>query len=369
MKNMLINRKIICDTGNIRLTVIREEYSQHAFFYVNLHIAKHDELEVAINYLSDYLEKNKLEILLAFCFGSNKMTDWLKQDKLGPLTVLYHSHVLSTCFQLICTDSKDVVLKESSGDLCIKSLDHFGTELYYINNLTSKNNISNYGQIYFVFQSLRSILKKNEISFKGLSRTWLFAHDILEWYDELNHARTDFFSEEGIFSGIIPASTGVGLSNVSGKSLLLNAFLLKSGEYNNLIRMLDSPMQCPATDYKSSFSRAVEIRHKTSKRLLISGTASIDREGHTLYSDNVKMQIRHTMEVASSIMRKEEYEWKNMVRAIAYFRDPSHVKHFIEYCQSNQIDSSYILITGGTICRDDLLFEIEIDAVKLLKKD
>ena len=365
---MLIKREIFYDTGNIRLTVIKEIYSKHTFSYVNLQITKHDELEVAINYLIDYLEKNKLEILMAFCFGSSKMTDWLKPDKLVPLTVLYNNYVSPTSFQLICTDSKDVVLRKSIGDSCIKSIDHFGTEFYYVNNLASSNDNNNYSQTYFIFQYLKSILKEYDISFNELSRTWLYAHDILEWYDELNHARTDFFGEEDIFAGIIPASTGIGLSNISGKSLLLNAFLLKSGEYNSIIRMLDSPMQCPATDYKSSFSRAIEISHKTSKRLLISGTASLDREGQTLHCDNVKMQINHTMKVVSSIMRKEEYGWKNMVRAIAYFKDPGHAKHFIEYCQSNHIDSSYVLITGGTICRDDLLFEIEVDAVKLFKK-
>ncbi len=367
--NMLINREILCDTGNIRLTVIREEYSQHAFFYVNLHIAQHDELELAMNYLSDYLKNNKLEILMAFCFGSSKISDWLKPDNLAPLSVLYHSYVSPTSFQLICSDSKDVVLRKTIGDLCVKSLDHFGTELYFVNNLVSYDDTANYRQAYSVFQSLKSIVTEYEISFNGLSRTWLYLPDILEWYNELNCIRTQFFSENNIFAGIIPASTGIGLRNTSAKSLLINAFLLKTGDYNNLIRMVDSPLQCSATDYKSSFSRAVEISHKTSKKLIISGTASIDSEGQTVHYDNVKMQINQTMEVVSSIMSKEEYGWESMVRAIAYFRDPGHVKHFIEYCRANQIDSSYILIAIGTICRDDLLFEIEIDAVKSFKKD
>ncbi|MBN1387557.1 MAG: hypothetical protein JW965_03875 [Bacteroidales bacterium] len=365
---MQIKREIICDTGTILLTVIREEYSQQSFFYVNLYVAKHDEIEAALNYLSGYLDKNRLEILMAFYFGSNRMRDWSKLNKLAPLAVLYHSYISSVSFQLICTDSKAVVLRKSYGDLCVKSVDHLGTELYFVTNLVSDRDIDNYRQAYSVFCSLKSILREYDICFKGLARTWLYVHGILEWYDDLNRARNTFFNEEDIFAGTIPASTGIGLSNIYSKSLLLNAFLLKTSGYNNLIRMLDSPMQCPATDYKSSFSRAVEIRHMTSKRLLISGTASIDREGQTLHYDNVKMQINQTMEVVSSIMRKEEYGWKNMVRAIAYFRDQGHVKHFLEYCRSNQIDSSYILIAGGTICRDDLLFEIEIDAVKLLKK-
>jgi enamine deaminase RidA (YjgF/YER057c/UK114 family) len=365
---MLINSEILSDTGNIRLTVIREEYSPHSFFNVNLHIEKHDELDSALKYLSDYLGEKNLEILMAFCFGTNKLPDLKIADNTDPLSVLYQSNSSPVSLQLICTESKYVVLRKSIGDICIKSVDHFGMELYFVNKIFSDGNTGNYRQAYLVFQSLKCVLKEYEISNNGLSRTWLYVQDILDWYNELNCARTDFFSEESIFAGIIPASTGIGLNNISGKSLLLNALLIKTGENDNLIRMIDSPMQCPATDYKSSFSRAVEITHQTSKRLIISGTASIDREGQTLHYDNVNMQINQTMEVVSSLMNKEEYGWTNMVRAIAYFKDLGHVNHFMEYCRSNQIDSTYILIAGGTICRDDLLFEIEIDAVKLHKK-
>ncbi|MBS0010890.1 MAG: hypothetical protein KFF49_05750 [Bacteroidales bacterium] len=366
-RNMLIKREKLYITPNIRLTVIREEYSQDSFFYFNLHVARHDELVAALNYLSGYLAKNKLEILMAFCFGSGKIPGRPEAGILNPLTALYHGTAASSVgFQLICTDSKHVALRKSTGDLCVKSLNHFGTELYFVNNLVPHRGLDNYGQAYSVLQALKDILREYDIGFKGLARTWLYLNDILEWYDELNRARTDFFNEEEIFDAVIPASTGVGLSNISGKSLLLNAFLVKNMENNSIIRMLDSPLQCPATAYKSSFSRAIEIRHKASKRMLISGTASIDRTGETLHYDNIMAQISHTMEVVSSIMSKEEYKWGNMVRAIAYFRDMGHAGHFIEYCRSNQIDSSYILIAGGTICRDDLLFEIELDAVKAI---
>lgn len=363
---MQIKREIFCDTGNILLTAIREEYTQHSFFYINLYVDKYQDIETGLKYLSDYMDEKRLEILMAYCFGSFKNFNFLKHIKLTPLTILSHSCAPGTSYQLICTDSEDVLIRESIGDIYVKSLNHFGTELFFVSNLASEKDVDNYTQTYSVFQYLKSIIKKYNIGFKGLARTWLYINDILEWYDELNRARTSFFNEENIFTGIVPASTGVGNSNITSKSLLLNALLIKSDEHKNIIRMLDSPLQCPATDYKSSFSRAVEISHIASKRLLISGTASIDSEGQTLHHDNIKLQIKQTMEVVNSIMRKEDYEWKNMVRGIAYFKEPDYVKHFIEYCRLNQIDNSYILNAGGTICRDDLLFEIEVDFVKVI---
>jgi enamine deaminase RidA (YjgF/YER057c/UK114 family) len=361
---MLINKEILCNTGNIRMAVIREVYSTHSFYYVNLHTTEQDDVESSLTYLSDYIKKNDLEILMAFSFGAVLRPDWNTSRGLTPLTVLYQSDEHPVSLQLICTDSKAIVSRKLSGDLYIKSVDHFGTELFYASNLISEGNTDNYRQVYLVFQSLKVILEEQGISYGGLARSWLYVHDILKWYNELNCARTDFFHEENIFKGIIPASTGIGINNLSGRSLIMNAHLLKTGDSSPLIRVIDSPMQCPATEYRSSFSRAVEINHKTSNKLIISGTASIDSRGITLYPGNVLMQINHTMKVVKSIMDNEKYGWENMVRAIAYFRDMNHVHYFIDYCLTNQIDSSSVLIAGGTICRDDLLFEIEVDAVK-----
>lgn len=367
MQIMKISREKISIHDRSDLTIVREEYPQHAFFYINFNVWPEGNIYQAVKNLSSYIEHNGLEVLLGFAFGSeNPVLDGLP-DNLEDLIFLKHDVSRGCQFQLICTDSNKVRLIQNDEKCLVKAVDHFGSSLVFISNILPGESDDCYLQAYSSFKSLGKIIKDNRTSLNNLARTWLYIYNILDWYDDLNRARNDFYTEENIFNGFIPASTGIGMGNIHGKCLSISAFAISENEGNSLIRIVDSPMQCDATNYKSSFSRAVEISHKTSKRLIISGTASIDSKGKTIFKGNIKKQVEHTMEVVKSIMLNENYGWNNVVRAIAYFLDPQDEKHFYDYCLKNYIDNSFILTVGGTICRDDLLFEIELDAVKPLQ--
>jgi enamine deaminase RidA (YjgF/YER057c/UK114 family) len=363
---MKIRRDKISIYDRSDLIIIREEYPQHTFYYINLNLRPGGNAHQAFKNLSAYIESNGLEVLIGFAFGPDNHFFNGSANSLASLIFLKHDISSAYKCQLICTESSEVRLIQENEKCLVKAVDHFGSSLVFISNILSDESDSCYTQAYSSFKSLGKILKDSRISYNNLVRTWLYLQNILNWYDDLNKARTDFYMEENIFNGFIPASTGVGLSNIYGRCLSISAFALLENEGNSLIRLINSPMQCDATNYKSSFSRAVEITHKTSKRLIISGTASIGSKGETLYKGSIEKQIEHTMEVVSSIMFNEKYEWENVVRAIAYFLDPVDEKYFSEYCLRNHIDDSCILTVGGTICRGDLLFEIELDAVKAL---
>ena len=55
-------------------------------------------------------------------------------------------------------------------------------------------------------------------------------------------------------------------------------------------------------DYKKSFSRAVQVRGGHLRRLFISGTASIDKDGNSVYLQDTSAQINRTMEVVEAIL-------------------------------------------------------------------
>ncbi|MGM0665795.1 MAG: Rid family hydrolase [Bacteroidota bacterium] len=316
--------------------------------------------------LSAYLTNNVLQVLIGFAFGFEAPIIDQLSDEPGGIIFLRHN-VSSGChIQLICTDSRDVKSIRNKDSASIKTVSHYDSLLYFISNIQSDHLNDCYSQAYSSFKILGKILKEYAVNYSNLARTWLYLHDILSWYSDLNRARNDFFIEEKILDGLIPASTGIGLDNVEGKCLLISAFALKAKDGKEKVRIIDSPMQGDAIKYKSSFSRAVEISFKTSKRLIISGTASIDGKGKTLYENSVVDQIEHSMVVVEAILVNEQYHWDNIVRAIAYFPDTQHIKHFRDYCMSRGIDTSCVLTVGGTVCRDDLLFEIELDAVKSL---
>jgi len=363
---MKISRNISSISDMNDLISVREEYPDHSFFYINYTVHPDKEICPAMKNLSAYLANNRLQVLIGFAFGFEAPI--INQLSNEPGSILFLRRNVSSGYhvQLICTDSRDVNSIRNPDSASIKTVNHYDCILYFISNIQSDQMNDCYSQAYSSFKLLGKILKDYAINYNNLARTWLYLHKILNWYSDLNRARNDFFTDEKILDSLIPASTGIGIDNVEGKCLLISALALKAKDGKDKVRMIDSPKQGNAIEYKSSFSRAVEISFKTSKRLIISGTASIDMQGKTLYENSVVDQIEHAMLVVEAILLNEQYHWDNIVRAIAYFPDTQHIKHFRDYCMSRGINTSCILTVGGTVCRDDLLFEIELDAVKSL---
>jgi len=97
--------------------------------------------------------------------------------------------------------------------------------------------------------------------------------------------------------------------------------------------------------------------------LFISGTASISLDGKTLHESNVEAQIDTTVQVIKTILKSREMDWSDVNRAIAYFKKSADMSWFRRFCVKNNL-SLPVVITQSAICRDDLLFEMEVDAIK-----
>ena len=214
------------------------------------------------------------------------------------------------------------------------------------------------------FEKMEAALHLVGMDFSNVVRTWLYINEILSWYDEFNVVRTEFFNERGVFGGVVPASTGIGVANPAGAALVTDVFAVKPKNNNVSVHAVTSPLQCPAIDYKSSFSRAVEVVLPDHRRLYISGTASVEPGGKTAYSGNVEKQIALTMEIVQAILKSRRMRWADTSRAIAYFKDMGNSPMLDKYCKENCLPHMPITVAHGDICRDELLFEIEVDAVQ-----
>jgi len=186
----------------------------------------------------------------------------------------------------------------------------------------------------------------------------------LNWYDTFNKVRTAFFSQYGVFDHLVPASTGIGAGNPFHAALVADALVVKPKNNFCKVQAIASPLQCPAVSYKSSFSRAVEISYPDLRHLLISGTASIAADGRTVHIGDPASQVEQTMKVVEAILVSRDMGWKDITRAIAYFKDMASLTLYEKYCTENNIPSFPMAVSHADICRDDLLFEIEVDAVK-----
>ena len=215
-----------------------------------------------------------------------------------------------------------------------------------------------------VFEKMETLLKQADMEFTDIARTWIYLNDLLEWYDEFNVVRSQFFKERGTFEKMVPASTGIGAGTAAGEEMVCALWAVKPKHDGVKVFAVPSPLQCPALDYKSSFARAVEVDQPGSRLLTISGTASIEPGGKTVHIDDTEKQIELTMEVIHEILKSRDMDWGDTARAIAYFKDDSEAHLLEKYCQKNNLLELPVAISHADVCRHDLLFEIELDAVK-----
>ena len=164
---------------------------------------------------------------------------------------------------------------------------------------------------------------------------------------------------------MVRASTGVGGSSPAGAAVVANLFAVERKSDKVRIEALPSPLQCPALDYGSSFSRAVELAVPGLRRVLVSGTASIAPGGETAHVGDVDAQLELTMDVVLAILESRGMGWKDVTRGIAYFKECEDAPAWDKYRARVSLPDMPVVVAQNHICRDDLLFEIEVDAAVL----
>ncbi len=207
------------------------------------------------------------------------------------------------------------------------------------------------------------------MDFSRVLRTWFYNDDILGWYADFNRVRTAFFKDHGVFDGLVPASTGIGARNPFGAALTASLIAVKPKNTDVKSFAVPSPLQCPALEYGSSFSRAVEYTAPDHRRLWISGTASIEPGGATVHLGDVVGQVKLTMEVVEAILTSRNMSWTDVSRGLAYARYADQAGAFSDYCRTRPLPDFPVMLTNNVVCRDDLLFEIEVDAMQARSPD
>jgi enamine deaminase RidA (YjgF/YER057c/UK114 family) len=213
-----------------------------------------------------------------------------------------------------------------------------------------------------VFERLQASLHSAGFEATHIARTWLFLEDILAWYGPLNLVRHDFFTAHGIFQHLVPASTGIGVNNPDGAAMIAGAWAAHPLHPQARIAEVLSPMQCPAPEYGSSFSRAVEMVTPDLRRILVSGTASIEPKGASVCANDIDGQIDLTLQVVRAILVSRDLDFSHVTRATAYLRHPTDAPLLRQWCARVGLDHAPLVTTQAVVCRDELLFEIELDA-------
>ncbi len=202
-------------------------------------------------------------------------------------------------------------------------------------------------------------------SFDNVVRTWFINNRINDWYADFNVARNNFFKSRGVYDRLVPASTGVGAPNYAGAALIAAAISVQPLNDNVKISAIPSPLQCPAPAYGSSFSRAVEIENSHGRRLTISGTASIEPGGATVFVGDIRKQMELTGLVVSAILESRGMTFSDVSSGICWCAIPEAVPAFYDWANENGFPAERCMTASADICRPDLLIELELEAFKI----
>jgi enamine deaminase RidA (YjgF/YER057c/UK114 family) len=119
----------------------------------------------------------------------------------------------------------------------------------------------------------------------------------------------------------------------------------------------------------SSFSRGLRLDIEGYAVFFISGTASVDEDGKTVYPGDFGAQCWRTYRNITSLLKSEGATWHDIVKATCYLRDIER-----DYDQFNRIRTTFFNWMGlnplpasvgvqTRLCREDLLVEIEAIAI------
>jgi enamine deaminase RidA (YjgF/YER057c/UK114 family) len=219
-----------------------------------------------------------------------------------------------------------------------------------------------------VFHELEAVLAEAGMTFAEVVRTWLYIDDVCDWYGEFNAARSAFFESRRVFETFLPASTGIGCSNADGAALVAGAIAMRPKRAGVRAEIVESPLQAPAMAYRSSFSRAAEIITPGARSLFVSGTASIKPNSHDVaYVGDIVRQIDCTMNAVKAILVSRGRTWADVTRAVVYLKRPEFLGAWRAWLAANALDAHFAAETVCDVCRDEWLFEIEVDAVSGLR--
>jgi enamine deaminase RidA (YjgF/YER057c/UK114 family) len=220
-----------------------------------------------------------------------------------------------------------------------------------------------------MFERADRILSQHGASYKDVVRTWIYLSDILAWYDEFNEVRNRTYRDFGIMPGqnshlFLPASTGIQGTILNGAPVTMDLLAVVPGEDSQpLIKRMSSTRQIEAYHYYSAFSRGLLIHEPEVSMIQVSGTAAIDEDGQSLYPGDIRGQIDYTFDAIDALIRQEDASLEDVYAATVFVKRSEDIHIFREMAGSRGLDNFPCVCVVADICRKELLFEIDAEAV------
>lgn len=167
------------------------------------------------------------------------------------------------------------------------------------------------------------------------------------------------------------SALGLPLDSLSPRGLLEpTGGQARRGVKKRAIRASDVLGEAPDYPRPSSFSRGLRADLEGGvTHLFLSGTASVGRNGETLYAGDFKAQLWRAYRNLTSLLQSEGATWHDVVRCTCYIRDIER-----DYADFNAIRTEFFSALAldplpastavqARLCRSDLLVELDAHAI------
>jgi enamine deaminase RidA (YjgF/YER057c/UK114 family) len=192
-------------------------------------------------------------------------------------------------------------------------------------------------------------------------RTWFFVRDIDTHYQGLVEARRELFARWGMTADThYVSSTGIAGEMSRYDEVVAMDALLEFGLHPAQIRFLAAESHlCPTHRYGVTFERGTRVIYGDRTHHLISGTASIDKEGNILHPGELDRQVERTLENIEALLSSQGAHLPDLKQAVVYLRDPSDGARVRRLLASLLPHTVPFIVVEGRVCRAGWLVEIE----------
>ena len=219
-----------------------------------------------------------------------------------------------------------------------------------------------YQQTRDIFSNLSASLHNHGMTIRNnMIRTWIFVRDVDNQYQGMVKARREYFETIGLTAKTrYIASTGI-QGNCADHSTLvtLDALSVQNIKEDQIVRMSARENLSDTIVYGVTFERGFRIRYGDRSHIYISGTASIDADGNTIYLSDVRMQTERTLDNIEALLKPHNATLHDMKYLIIYLRNVKHWTQIQDILISRIPDSVAILPVMAPVCRPNWLVEIE----------
>lgn len=190
-------------------------------------------------------------------------------------------------------------------------------------------------------------------------RTWFFVRDIDHNYHDVVVARNEVFAEQGLTPKThFIASTGIGGCSENPDALVSVDFwsVDDAAMVQKYLQALD--YLNPTHEYGVAFERGVKLSQGQTHNVLISGTASIDKQGNCLYLGDVYQQTERLFLNIGKLLADGGMDFSDIKNMIVYLRDVSDYNLVKGYLDARFPDLPKAILLAP-VCRPQWLIEVE----------